>query len=491
MTSLRKKATSGVLWSALERLSQTGVVFAVQIVLARILGPEHFGLLAMVTVFVVISNVLVESGLGSAIVQRTDITDADLSTVFIFNLAAATLLAAVLWLAGPWVASFYNQPALAEVLAVLGLGLVLSSLGTVHRSILRKQLAFKKLFWISTPATLVSGLFGITLALQGFGVWALVGQTLSQKALGSICSWYQTRWLPKPVFDTSRFGVLFSYGSKLAVSGLLYQGFNNIYLLVIGRAFSPIDVGFFQRAKAMRELPITTLQSIVGSVTFPVLSSVQQDHALMRKILKRSLQLSALVAIPGMAVMAGLAEPLVLVLVGEKWLPCVPMLQLLCVSGALYPLHAGNLSLLQATGRSDLFLKVEVIKKLTTIANIVITYRYGLYAMIGGMIVTSLLALLTNTHYTKKIISYGSGEQMRDIGPSLGLGALLYATTACVGLLLDVAPATRLTVGLMIAGLVTVLAMRLMPEDIKGELRLWSARLPGGLQHAFGKLILA
>lgn len=477
MTSLRKRATSGVLWSALERLSQTGVVFAVQIVLARILAPEHFGLLAMVAVFVVISDVIVESGLGSAIVQRTDITDADLSTVFIFNLAAATLLAAVLWLVGPWVASFYNQPPLAEVLAVLGLGLVLSSLGTVHRSILRKQLAFKKLFWISTPAALVSGLFGVALALQGFGVWALVGQTLSQKALGSICSWYQTRWLPKPVFDTSRFGVLFSYGSKLALSGLLYQGFNNIYLLVIGRFFSPIDVGFFQRAKAMRELPITTLQSIVGSVTFPVLSSVQQDHALMKKILKRSLQLSALVAIPGMAVMAGLAEPLVLVLVGEKWLPCVPMLQLLCVSGALYPLHAGNLSLLQATGRSDLFLKVEVIKKLATIANIVITYRYGLYAMIGGMIVTSLMALVTNTYHTDKIIRYGLLQQVRDIAPALGLGAFLYMTINVINSIGNLTAATKLALGLTLAGGVTFWALRLMPEGIKGELRLLSAQI--------------
>ena len=466
-----------MLWSALERLSQTGVVFAVQIVLARILAPEHFGLLAMVAVFVVISDVIVESGLGSAIVQRTDITDADLSTVFIFNLAAATLLAAVLWLVGPWVASFYNQPPLAEVLAVLGLGLVLSSLGTVHRSILRKQLAFKKLFWISTPAALVSGLFGVALALQGFGVWALVGQTLSQKALGSICSWYQTRWLPKPVFDTSRFGVLFSYGSKLALSGLLYQGFNNIYLLVIGRFFSPIDVGFFQRAKAMRELPITTLQSIVGSVTFPVLSSVQQDHALMKKILKRSLQLSALVAIPGMAVMAGLAEPLVLVLVGEKWLPCVPMLQLLCVSGALYPLHAGNLSLLQATGRSDLFLKVEVIKKLATIANIVITYRYGLYAMIGGMIVTSLMALVTNTYHTDKIIRYGLLQQVRDIAPALGLGAFLYMTINVINSIGNLTAATKLALGLTLAGGVTFWALRLMPEGIKGELRLLSAQI--------------
>jgi len=490
MTSLREKAVAGIAWSAVERISQTVVVFVVQLFLARILGPEQFGLLAMVSVFVVISNTIVDSGLGSALVQRKDITDADHSTVFIFNLAAAILMAAVLWMAGPAIASFYRQPVLADVVAVLGLGLILHAIGAVHKAQLQRQLAFKKLFWVTTPATVLSGMIGIGLALKGFGVWALVAQTLCLRAMGALSLWFQTGWRPRAVFEASRFGVLFSFGSKLALSSILQQSFSNIYLLVIGRVFSPIEVGFFQRAKAMRELPIATLQSVVGSVMFPVLSAVQQDSDRMKHILRRSLQLSSLIAFSAMAFVAGLAGPLVLFLVGEKWLPCVPMLQLLCISGALYPLHAGNLSLLEATGRSDLFLKVEIIKKVTTLANIFITYRYGIYAMMWGMVATSVLALMINTYYTDKIIRYDLGQQAKDIAPALGLGALIFVVTSSVSLFTSGAPAVvGVMIGLLLAGGAGIGAVRLMPEEIKTEIRSWSARLPKRLHLAFGKIV--
>lgn len=487
--SLREKATVGVAWGALERISQFGLVFVVQVILARILEPDEFGLLGMVSVFVVLSGVVVESGLGAAIVQRSDITDTDLSTVFIFNTAVAVLMACALWLGAPWIASFYSQPVLEDVVAALGLGLVFSALGTVHRAMLQKQLAFKMLFWVTTPSTLVSGLLGIAMAAQGFGVWALVGQTLCQRALNSVCLWGQTKWMPRAVFDMARFGKLFSYGARLAVSGILYQGFNNIYLLVIGRAFSPVEVGLFQRAKAMQELPITTLQSVVGNVTFPVLAAVQKDRRRMTNILRRSLQLSSLIAFPGMAVLAGLAEPIILILVGAKWLPCVPMLQLLCVSGAFYPIQAGNLSLLQATGRSDMFLRLEVIKKLTTIINIAITYRFGIYAMICGMIATSLLALVINTHYTAKIIHYNLVAQMRDLLPAIGLGVLVFAVTSGVSFISSVGAGIKVVLGFAVAGSVALLALRLMPSNIKEELRIWNSRLPEQFNGIFDKLL--
>lgn len=470
MSSLRKKVTSGLFWSTVERVSQQGCVFLVQVILARLLEPAQFGLIAMVSVFVIISSAVIESGLGNALVQKQDANDTDRSTVFWFNLFAAVAMVVILWLFAPQVAEFYGQPELSDVLRVLGLSLVIGAVGNVHSSLLRRTLQFRKLFWVSTPSTLISGGIGIALALQGFGVWALVGQALSQSTIRTLSLWLQSGWRPQLVFDWSSMRKLLPFGARLAASSILDRGFQNLYVLVIGKVFTPVDVGYFQRAFAFQQLPARNLNEVIGGIAFPVLSALQHEPARLRRVLSKSLHLTALLSFSGMAVLAAIARPLITVLLGEKWLPCVPMLQLLCVAGALYPLHAGNLSLLKALGRADLFLRLEVIKKILTLANILVTWRFGIQVMICGMVVTSLIGFGINTYYTRKFIDFGMGRQLRHILPMIILAFVLAGSLFGLLQLLPVTEAAQLALSALWAAGMFLVALRLMPRAVQYEI---------------------
>lgn len=444
-------------------------MFLVQIVLARILEPVQFGLVAMVSVFVVISAAVAESGLGTALVQRKEASDSDRSSVFWFNLLISMLMMGGLWLVAPLIARFYAQPSLTDILRVLSLVLVISAAGSVHASLLNRELQFRKLFWVTTPSTVISGVIGIALALQGFGVWALVGQTLSQAICRTSVLWLQTGWRPSAVCKWASLRSLLPYGSRLAVSGILDRGFQNLYVLIIGRVFSPIEVGFFQRAFALQQFPVTNLNSVVGSVAFPLLSRLQHEPSRMQKAVATSLQMTSLLSFTCMGMLAALARPLVTVLLGDKWLPCVPMLQLLCIAGALYPIHATNLCLLQALGRSDLFLRLEIIKKGLTLASLLLTWRFGILVMIYGMVANSIISLIVNTYYTRKFIDYGVGAQLRDILPILGLSGAHYAGLLILVHVLPLSPAGQLAAGAVWTCILFFGAFRLMPQGITGE----------------------
>jgi teichuronic acid exporter len=431
--SLRTKAISGVLWSAFERFGQVGCAFVLQIFLARLLAPEQFGLIAMVTVFITLSNVLIDAGFSQALIQRKEVSDLDVTTVFYFNLFIAVMLAAFLYWLAPFIAGFYEEEELTLIVRFLSINLLFAGLGAVHRAKLTREMRFKKLFYASFPATLLSGLVGIYLAYRGYGVWALVAQSLLMRASISSLFWVMTGWRPSLAFDFACIREMFPYGSRLALSGVLSNGFSNLYVLVIGKLFTPVDVGLFQRARLFQQLPVQNLQAVVGRVAFPLFSSVQDDPVRMKQGLRKAIRLVAWIALPCMAVLAGLSEPMVLVLIGEKWLACVPYLKLLCFVGALYPLHAMNLNLLAAMGRSDLFLRLEVIKKVLIVLNILATYRFGLHAMVLGMIVTSLFALLLNTYYTKKFVDYGIVQQFGDLYRLIVVSAVIWSvTTVCI-----------------------------------------------------------
>lgn len=485
VSSLRQKATVGLFWSALERLGQQGCVFVVQIVLARILMPEAFGLIAMVTVFIAISGAVVDSGLGLALIQRKSVSEADLSTVFHFNVLASLIMIGALWAVAPFVANFYEQVELTMILRILGFGLVLGAVGSVQTSILRRKLEFRKLFWVSTPSTLVSGVIGITMALRGYGVWSLVGQALSQHAVSSMMLWIQTRWLPRFTFDKVALSAMLPYGSRLAASQIVDRGFQNLYVLVIGRMFSPVDVGYFQRAFSFQQFPMGNLQTLISNVSFPLLSSIQHEPARMRHVVRTSLHLAGLISFSAMAVLAAVAEPMVLVLLGEKWLPCAPMLQLLCVVGALYPVHATNLSLLQAIGRSDLFLRLEVIKKSLTLVNVAVTYRFGIQAMIAGMVVTSVLALAINTHYTRRFVDYGLADQLAALFSPIGIGLCLFAVVSGLNHWLPAGPLVQLVLAGVASAAVLLAALRIMPAPVRHEIDAllgrfsWGPRISG------------
>lgn len=478
--SLRDKATSGLIWSAFERFGQQGCAFVIQIILARLLAPEEFGLIAMVAVFIAISNVLIDAGFGRAIIQRKNLTDIDASSVFYFNLIISVLLAALLCYWAPYISAFYDAVELTEIVRYLSVGLVFSGLGAVHKAKLSREMKFKRLFVVSFPATVIAGVLGVILAINGAGVWALVAQSVLMKLVMVVALWLMTGWRPLWAFDINCIKEMFPYGSRLALSGLLDTTFSNIYVLVIGKAFTPLEVGLFQRARSFQQLPVQNLQAILGRVTFPLFSKIQDDPVRMKSGMRKAIQILSLFVFCGMALLAGIAEPMVITFIGDKWLPCVPYLQALCVVGAMYPIHAMNLNLLASVGRSDLFLRLEVIKKLLIIINILITFRIGIQAMIYGMMVTSILSLLINTYYTKRLIDYSLFEQVKDVFRNILIAAAVLMIASMPSFLIHLNELGDLFLRVGLGALVFVLGIRFLEESLKSEMRVICGRIPYG-----------
>lgn len=470
MKSLRDIAVSGVIWSAFERLGQQTCAFVVQLVLARLLAPEQFGIIAIVSVFVLLCNSLVECGFGRAIVQRKEIDDLDLNTVFYFNIFTGCLLAMGLSCLAPFIARFYGGTELIAVLRSLSLGIAFGSIGLVHASIINRNMQFQKLFWVTFPSIILSGSIGVALAYCGYGLWALVGYALGQRCFMSFFLWIKSDWRPRLRFSFTRLGNMFPYASRLAISGVLEQGFQNIYVLVIGKLFLPVEVGYFQRAYSFQQLPASNLNSILGRVSFPLFSSIQGDPVRSRVAMRKLIQLSSLCSFFVMAAMAAMAEPIVVTLIGAKWMATVPYLKWFCIAGALYPLHGINLNLLMAHGRSDLFLRLEIIKKCLVVFNIAATYRFGVQAIIYGIVITSMIALVINTYYTKKMIQYGLFQQIRDVLRNTVLAIILFLALLLMQYFVDIPSFQVLIYGGILSCLLGLIFCRFLSRDVAKEL---------------------
>ncbi|MGB8953602.1 MAG: MOP flippase family protein [Candidatus Aminicenantales bacterium] len=433
--SLRSKTLHALSWSFLESVGLQGVRFIIGIVLARLLFPEQFGLIGMLMIFMALAQSFLDSGFGAALIQKRDVTQLDTCSIFYFNIVVGLAAAGLLCLVAPWIAAFYKQPILTPLTRALSLEIVINSFGLIQGVIFTKQLNFKILTKVSLIASTLSGLLGVALATVGFGVWSLVVQQVSRALFRTICLWFFSSWRPAMIFSFSALRKMFGFGSRLLFSDLLNRLFDNIYLLVIGKLFSATDLGFFTRAKTFQEIPQNTLAGIVGRVTFPVFSSIQDDPARLKKGLKKALTVLVLVNFPMMIGLAVVARPLVLVMLTEKWAPCIPYLQLFCVAGVLYSLHVINLNLLMALGRSDLFLRLEIIKKALIVINIAVTWRWGISAMIYGMIAMSLIAYYLNSYYAGVLIGYSIWEQMRDVFSYLIMAVLMGIAIYAAGLL--------------------------------------------------------
>ena len=392
LDGLKSKTLHGLFWSFFERVGQQGIQFFISIILARLLLPEEFGLIGMLTIFMAIAQSFMDSGFGSALIQKKEATHVDECSIFYFNILVGALMAGGLCVTAPWIATFYDQPLLVPLTRLLSLNLVINAFGLVQTQILTRQINFKTQMKVSMLATLLSGIIGVTLALQGFGVLSLVVQSLSSNLFRTIFLWCFNTWRPTWVFSFRALREMFGFGSRLLLSGLLDTIFRNIYLVIIGKIFSPAALGFYSRAKSLQQLPVNNLSSVVCRVTFPVFSTMQHDPVRLKRGVKRALGTMMLVNLPLMIGLAVVARPLVVVLLTEKWLPCVFYLQLLCVAGVFYPLHVINLNVLTSLGRSNLFLRLEILKKILTVVAVVVTYRWGIAAMIYGQIVTSFLA---------------------------------------------------------------------------------------------------
>ncbi len=424
-SSLKSKAVRGLLWSGLDGVSQQVLVLGIGIILARLLDPADFGLIAMLAFFMAMARNFLDSGFGQALIQKKNATDVDACSVFYFSIVAGSIAAGLLCLAAPWIGAFFRQPLLTPLTRVMSLNIVINSFSLVPTALLSRNIDFKTQTKISLIATSASGLAGVTLAFQGFGVWSLAVQQITVNVLRTILVWCFSAWRPSLRFSLAALRTMFAFGSRLLASGLLNTTFDNLYPLVIGRVFSAGELGIYSRALTMQQMPTTTFSETVTRVIFPVFSTVQDDARKLKRGLQKVLAVVVFIHFPIMVGLAVTARPLVRVLLTDKWLPCVPYLQLLCVAGLFFPLHVINLDILRAGGRSDLFFRLEIIKKALVVAAIVATYRWGVLGLIWGQIVVSALAYSLNTHYTGRFIEYPIREQLRDALPYLGTAGLM------------------------------------------------------------------
>ena len=419
MTDLKQKTASGLKWSAFERFSTQGISFIIGIIIARILTPADYGIIGMIAIFTGISGVFVGAGFGAALIRKQDRTDIDFSTVFYYNLFVSLFFYSILFICAPLIAKFYDTPILIPITRVVSLNIVIGAIGAIQSTKLNIAIDFKTQTKISLIAVTITGSIGIFLAYNGFGVWALVFQGLASTLISTGLLWYFIGWKPKWAFSVNSFKDLFGFGSKLMLSGLLDTIYQNIYQVVIGKKFSAADLGFYTRAIGFVQLPSSNITGVIQRVTFPVLSEMQSDIHRLANNYRKLLKMSAFVIFPMMMLLAALGEPLIKIVLTDKWLPAVPLIQALCFSYMLYPIHAINLNLLQVKGRSDLFLRLEIIKKILITIVLFATAPFGVLIMCYGIILTSVLALIINTHYTGKLIQIGFLTQIKDMLPIL------------------------------------------------------------------------
>lgn len=418
MSSLKEKAITGASWSLTGRLLQQGVQFIIGIILARLLLPAEYGLVAMALIFINVSYVFVDSGFGVTIVQRKDLSNEDLSTIFYLNLGVSIIIFIVLYfLAGP-IANFYNESQLIKIVRVLSLVVILYSLTIVQNSIITRDVNFKLRTRIEIISQTLSGTIAIYLAYKGHGVWALIYKALLNQILVNVQLWLKQNWIPSFQFSKNSIKELFSFSSKILLSGLIDRIYNQLHRLVVGKFFPANELGFYTRAEQFKNLPSNTISNSMMSFLLPVFSKIQDEPERLKKAAKKVLKVVMFFNINAMILIGIVAEPLIQVLLGDKWLGTVPYLQLLIFVGIFYPMHVINVQILTAMGRSDLFLKIEIIKKLVGLPAILLGIFVGIKAMIGGMIATSLIALTINTHYTNKLINFGIIEQLKSLSRS-------------------------------------------------------------------------
>ena len=422
--SLRKQAISGLGWTFASQFGNQLIGFVVSMILARILLPEEFGLIGMIAIFLAVGKSLLDAGLTQSLIRSQDLDQEDFSTVFFFNLAASILIYIAIYLSAPLIANFYDQQILINIIRLFCITFIITAFSSVQLARLTKKMDFKTQTFIALPSTIVGGIVGVTMAYMGYGVWSLVWSSLVSAFLGTIQLWIYSKWTPSLVFNIEKFIDHFNYGYKLTLSGLLNTIFNNIYLIIIGKFFSPAQVGFYTRADTMKQLPVTNISNALNKVTFPLFASIQDDDVRLKRVYKQLMQMVVFIIAPVLIFLGVLAEPTFRFLFTEKWLPAVPYFQILCVTGILYPIHAYNLNILKVKGRSDLFLKLAIIKRSINVVSIIIGLQFGIYGLLYSQVIFSVFSFFVNAYYTNRFINYSAWQQTKDILPIIGLSVI-------------------------------------------------------------------
>ena len=435
--SLRSQAISGMMWTYTQQFGVQAIQFAVSVVLARLITPAEFGLIGMIAIFIGVGSILFDGGLTSSLIRTPNVDDFDYSTVFFFNLFTSIIIYIVLFITAPFIASFFKQGILTDILRIYAIAFIISALAAVQNAKLTKEMKFKLLAIAAIPGIILGSVVGIIMAYNGFGVWSLVYSFLTQSLCTTIFLWSVSKWTPSLIFSKIKFMQHFYYGSKLTISGILDVIFVNLYQLVIGKFYAPAQVGYYTRANTLMMLPVGTVSTALNKVVFPLFSKLQDDIVRLRDVYKRVMLAVIFLISPIVALMAILIKPLVLFLFGEIWLPVVPIFQIIAITGILYPLHLYNLLILQIRGKSGLFLKLEVAKKLLNIIIITLTIYSGFYALLWGLVIFSFLALFINTYYAGRELEYSGLQQMKDILPIFALTGATAVLVYFIGSLLN------------------------------------------------------
>lgn len=423
--SLKDKTVKGVGWSAIDNVVQYAVTFIVSIVLARLLTPDDYGLIGLITIFTAICTSLINGGFTNALVRKKDASDDDYSTVFIVNFGMSLFLYGIIFLCSPLIAQFFNREELVSLTRVSSLGMIIGALALVQQTRLTKCIDFKTQTKITLIASISSGIIGIVMALLGLGVWSLVAQSLSLQGLRTILLWYINRWSPKLQFSKDSFKDLFGYGWKIMVSGLLDTVWKELYQVVVGKFYRPATLGQYTRAKQFSTLFSSNLTAVIQRVTFPVLSGIQDERTRLLGAYRRIIKTTMFVTCICMFSLGAISEPLLYCLIGPKWHEAATYLPIICIGGSLYPLHAINLNMLQVQGRSDLFLGLEIIKKIIGLGPLFVGAFVGIMPMLYVSLIVNIIGYFINSYFPGKLIGYNSWKQIKDIAPFFGMATII------------------------------------------------------------------
>lgn len=423
--NIKNKAIINMIWRFAERSGAQVVSFVVSIVLARILLPSEYGTIALISVFTTILQVFVDSGFGNALIQKKEVDDLDYSTVFYFNMVLCIILYLLMFFFSRLIGEFYNDMTLVPLIRVASLTLIISGIKGIQQAYVSRNLIFKRFFYSTLGGTIISAIIGIYMAYKGFGCWALIIQQLSNSMIDALILWFTVDWRPKLIFSFSRLSTLFSYGWKILVSALIDTGYNNFRSLIIGKFYSSSDLAYYNKGKQFPTLIITNINTSIDSVLLPVMASAQDDKSIIKSMTRKSIKTSSFIMWPLMFGLATCAEPLVVVLLTEKWIKSVFFLRVFCFTYALWPIHTANLNAIKAMGRSDMFLKLEIIKKIVGFMSIILTMPFGVHAMAIGYLITGPLSALINAFPNKSLLDYSFREQIEDLVPYIFLSLVM------------------------------------------------------------------
>lgn len=423
--TLKQKAIGGLAWTLGQQFSVQLLTFVVSVILARQLSPAEFGLFGMISILIALGSTLMDSGLTSSLIRTPNAGQKDYSTVFVLNLSSSVVIYGIVFLTAPLVASFYNQPVLTDIIRVFCISFIFNAFKSVQSTKLTKEMNFKTQMIIQIPSVIISGILGIFLAYNDFGVWSLVWMYLLQSFLSALQHWLYSGWMPDFKFDIQSFKYHFNFGYKMMLSAILNTLYNNLYIIIIAKYFSATQLGFYSRALSLRQLPISNLSAALNKVTYPMLSSINDNDIKLKSVYKRVMQQVVFWVAPFMILLIVTAEPLIRFLLTEKWLPAVPYFQILCVAGIWMPLNAYNYNIIKVKGKSGLTLKIQVVKKLIGTIGIFIAIPFGIYGLLYFQVITVIIEYMLDGFFGGRMINYLMVEQIKHIGPSIGIAVII------------------------------------------------------------------